>query len=788
MLQNYITTIFRGIRRNKFFTLINLFGLSVAMACFIIVGLYVNYELSYDKFHDSVEDIHIVKMKFSEEMGGFSNSFVPAVLAEEIANKIPSVEHATVTASGAGNIMVKATNGEFLAEKYYQVENSFFDIFSFPMLYGDATKALSEPTSVVISSEMALKYFNNENAMGKLIAIEGKGEFKVSGVLKPFPKNSQFQPHFLLSFNGQNTLERRTSWGMNGYFVYIKTLPGTDLETLKTDIWKLYDNRKIDGTSYVAADLEAFGDTYWSWSGGGASLNNRSRGLGANKSVIYVCSGLAILLLFIALANYVNMATAKAVERAKEVGIRKVNGATRGQLRVQFLGETIVFALMSLVFSMILVEMILPSVSEVLGISLKVDYTNLNWLLVLFGYAVLCGVVAGLYPALFLSRFNPVKAIKGELSTGNKRFSPKVILLFLQFTISSTLIVVLLVANAQIRHYLNFDLGFDKDQVVSLYAPPQLRTDAQSVFNQVKSVKGVVSATRGSMPYGGDGSARITYQEKKLGNITKVHVDEQFLPLFDIALLAGRNFDANRPEDFQNAMIINKAFADKMDVEDPVNELVDLGGTSMRVIGVMDNFFIGGALSTESPLFLFPSKNSFTHVLVKIEGGDPSETLAAFENIWRPYNGKAAFKYQFLDEAYAAKINDLQRITLIVNGITIAIVVLSLFGLFSLVVYHTSRKLKDIGIRKILGASSAHILMILGKPYLGVLLVSAAVALPLSYYFMGGVLEQYPNKIDLNAQYGVVAILSIVVLSAMVILSRAVSASRTNPVDILRNE
>jgi putative ABC transport system permease protein len=786
MLRNYLITIFRGIRRNRLFTLINLVGLSVAMACFILVGLYVNYELSYDRFHDRVEDVYMVEMQLNREMGGSRNSFVPAVLAEAIQNRIPAIEHAAVTNTGTASILVQAANGEFIPEQYYGVKNSFFDVFTFPLLHGNPANALSEPTSIVISSEMALKYFQTENALGKVISIDNKGDFKVTGVLKPFPKNSQFQPHFLLPFDALNSLESRSSWNMNAFFIYIRTVPGADLKQLEEGIWDIYRNQS-EGSSYAAAGLQPFTDTYWSGSFG-VQLNNRERGLGADKTVIYTCTGLATLLLFIALANYVNMATARALDRSKEVGIRKVNGASQWQLRVQFLGETVFFALLSLVFSLVLVEILLPSVSEVLGISLRVDYGNLNWLLILLGYATACGLIAGVYPAVFLSGFNPVKAIKGQLVLSGQRISAKSILLFLQFVISGMLVAILLMANAQIRHYLNFDLGFEKDQVIAIHAPVPLREDGAVVLSQVRALTGVVAATRGPMPFGGDGSASMANKDKKIRSVSKAHVDAEFLPLFDIELLDGRNFDDNRLEDYEKTILINQALAEELEMDNPVGQTLLMADNPVRVIGVFKNFYINGALSSERPLFLYPARTKFSRVLIKLSPENTLETLAALEDIWRPYLGRNAFKYDFLDQAYEAKLSKLKRITLIVNGITLAIVVISLFGLFSLVVYHTSGKIKDIGIRKVLGAPMSHILYSLGRPYLTLLLLASLVSLPLAYYAMDQILSKYPNQIALDSGYGVLALLAMFLLSTMVIMSRAVSVGNVNPVDILRNE
>ena len=788
MLKNYITTTLRGIKRNKVFTLINLTGLSVAMACFILVGLYVRYELSYDQFHEDVEDIHLVKMKKTERFGGSYDPFLPPMLGKLIKDGTPGLEEVTTTLAGAGGMYVVKNETDYIRENFYTIESSFFNVFTFPILYGDKSNLFDDPNSVVISREMAIKYFDVENAIGETLSVDDKGDFRVTAVLNDFPKNSQFQPHFSFSLNDMESLD---SWGYNTFFIYIKTLPNSDLTEIRKRIATIYNANKPEDAMYegTEAELGSFANSYWQLSGSGASLNNRDRGLGANKDVIYLCSGLAILLLFIALANYVNMATAKAMERAKEVGIRKVNGATQNQLIKQFLGETLFFALLCLVVAVIMVEILLPSVSQIMGISLKMDYQDITILGYLVGYALFCGLLAGIYPAVLLSRFNPVKALKGQKQQGHSRFSHRSVLLFFQFTISAFMIIVLLVANKQINHYINFDLGFNKERVVSISMTKEMSDRHQVFLQEIKNISGVEEVTMGPLPGGAFGFNTLEYEGKTFKNVPKAETDESFITMLEIPLLAGRNFDPEISSDFDNSIIINESLAKKLEMEDPIGATLLFEGSTKRVIGLIKDFHIMGSLSTVRDLMLTPLLSGRVNkLLIKVNAQNMASTLGQIDAIWDQFDYKDSYQYQFLDDAYEAKLSRLQNLTLIINGVTTAIVIISLFGLFSLVAFQTSQRIKEIGIRKVLGATANNILFILGKPYAWLILLSSLVSIPLAYYFMGNALNGYPNRIDLDASFGVITVISILSFSALVLLSRALSTIRTNPVDILRNE
>ena len=786
MLKNYITTTLRGIKRNKVFTLINLTGLSVAMCCFILVGLYVRYELSYDQFHEDVEDIHIVKLKYIEDFGGKYNQFLPAVFADIIEEGTPGLEGVTTTLTGASNMYVVKNEDDYIQEKYYTFQNSFFDLFTFPFLHGNNANALTDPKSVVISREMALKYFGKENAVGEVLSVDVKGDFRVTGVLKDFPKNSQFQPHFAFSLNSAANLE---AWGANRFFIYIKTSPNVNLDEVQKRIASLYNTNKPEGSIYENAALGSFTDTYWAQTGSGAGMNNRERGLGANKDIIYICSGMALLLLFIALANYVNMATAKAMERAKEVGIRKVNGATQNQLIKQFLGETLFFALLCLVVAVIMVELLLPSVSQIMGISLKMDYQDLTILSYLLAYTLLCGLLAGIYPAVLLSRFNPVKALKGQKQQGHSRFSHRSVLLFFQFTISAFMIIVLLVANKQINHYINFDLGFNKERVVSIRMTKEMTERPQVFMQEVRSISGVKGVTTGPLPGGASGFSTLEYQGKTVKDISRVDTDENFIPTLQIPLLEGRNFDPLIASDVENSIIINESLAKKLELKNPIGTTLVMNGDNVRVVGLIKDFHIMGPMTPVGELILKPRiSGRIDNLLIKVNAQNMASTLGQIDAVWDQFDYKDTYQYQFLDDAYEAKLSELQRLTLIINGVTTAIVVISLFGLFSLVAFQTSQRIKEIGIRKVLGASANNILSILAKPYAWLILLSSLVSIPLAYYFMGNALNGYPNRIDLGASFGVITVISILGFSALVLLSRTISTIRTNPVDILRNE
>lgn len=787
MLKNYIKTTLRGIRKNKLFTAINLVGLSVAMSCFILVTLYVRYELTYDQFHKEVDNIYLVKLKKSEAYGGSYNQFLPAVFADIIEEGTPGLAEVTTTLSGAGSMYVKHGE-EYISEKYYTIQNSFFNVFTFPFLYGNKESALTEPASVVISEEMALKYFKKENAVGETLKVDGRGDFKVTGVLASFPKNSQFQPHFSFSINNMSDLDH---WGYNTFFVYLKTLPNANLDDIQNRIASLYSANAPKDAMYdgSGAELASFADSYWHLSGSGASFNNGDRGLGADKDIIYLCSVLAILLLFIALANYVNMATSKAVERSKEVGVRKVNGASRKQLIFQFLAETLLFSFLSLIASVILVEVFLPSVSNVVGIQLKLDYYDPSILIFLLGYAIMCGLLGGVYPALLLSKFNAVNALKGRVRLTRSRFSHRSVLLFLQFTISAFMIVVLLIANSQIRHYLNFDLGFDKERVVSIRLTEEMSKSPEVFVQKVKGLSGVEGVTTGPMPGGGFGFNTLTYNDVVLKYVPRVETNEDFLTMLKIPLLAGRNFDSQLASDQENAIIINETLADELGLEDPVGITVSFEGRQKTIIGLIRDFYISGARSQKRSLMLTPLiSGRVNNLLIKVNAQNMASTLSQIDEVWDQYDYKNAFQYQFLDEAYEEKLSQITATTTIINGITIAIVVISLFGLFSLVAFQTSRRIKEIGIRKVLGASGANILIILGKSYVWLILLSVALAIPLAYSLMGDALNKYNNRIELDFSYAILTVVAIVAFSALVIVSRAFMAIRTNPVEILKDE
>lgn len=788
MLKNYITTTLRGIKRNKVFTLINLTGLSVAMACFILVGLYVRYELSYDQFHKEVNDIHLVKMKQVERFGGSYNQFLPPMLGKLIKAGTPGLEEVTTTSSGAGSMFAIKNGNDYIQERFYTIENSFFNVFTFPFLHGDKSSVFNEPNSVVISREMSLKYFGTENAIGETLSVAEKGDFKVSGILNDFPKNSQFQPHFCFSLNDNTGLD---SWTYNTFFIYVKTLPNTDLGVIKKRIASIYNSNKPEGSMYEGseAELASFANSYWQSFGSGASMNNRDRGLGADKDVIYMCSGLAILLLFIALANYVNMATAKAMERAKEVGIRKVNGATRSQLIKQFLAETIFFALLCLLTAVIMVEIVSPSVSQIMGIDINMDYQDVTILGSLLAYAVFCGLFAGIYPAVLLSRFNPVKALKGQKQQGRSRFSHRSVLLFFQFTISAFMIIVLLVANTQINHYIDFDLGFNKERVVSIRLTEEMTKNHKAFIQEVARISGVEGVTTGPLPNGAAGFNTLELEGEEFKYVPAIGTDESFISMLEIPLLAGRNFDSNIASDVQNSIIINETLAKKLKLDNPIGATVLFEGSSKTIIGLMKDFYITGASSRLRELMLVPmTDRNVNNLLIKVNGQNMAGTLGEIDEVWSEFDYKDAYQYQFLDDAYEAKLKELKNVATIINGITIAIVVISLFGLFSLVAFQTSQRIKEIGIRKVLGASTNHILFILGKPFAWLIVLSSLVAIPLAYFVLGNALNQYINRIELDASFAVMTVTIILCFSALVLLSRVFSTIRTNPVEILKDE
>tara|TARA_R110001592_G_scaffold345761_1_gene637823 strand:- start:212 stop:1267 length:1056 start_codon:yes stop_codon:yes gene_type:complete len=351
------------------------------------------------------------------------------------------------------------------------------------------------------------------------------------------------------------------------------------------------------------------------------------------------------------------------------------------------------------------------------------------------------------------------------------------------------MIIVLLVANKQINHYINFDLGFNKERVVSIRMTKEMTERPQVFMQEVRSISGVKGVTTGPLPGGASGFSTLEYQGKTVKDISRVDTDENFIPTLQIPLLEGRNFDPLIASDVENSIIINESLAKKLELKNPIGTTLVMNGDNVRVVGLIKDFHIMGPMTPVGELILKPRiSGRIDNLLIKVNAQNMASTLGQIDAVWDQFDYKDTYQYQFLDDAYEAKLSELQRLTLIINGVTTAIVVISLFGLFSLVAFQTSQRIKEIGIRKVLGASANNILSILAKPYAWLILLSSLVSIPLAYYFMGNALNGYPNRIDLGASFGVITVISILGFSALVLLSRTISTIRTNPVDILRNE
>lgn len=797
MLKNYLKVALRNISRNKIYAVTNIVGLATAMMGFIVVALYVNYELSYDKFHNEVEDIRIVKMKYTDKYGGYFNNMLPAVFADAIAEEIPGIVATTATSTGVGSLTVLGPNNEEFAESYYQFQSSFFDIFSFEAQYGDLRNALNNPDGAVISERIALKYFKTENAVGKSINLGDKGKFVVRAILKDFPANSQFQPHIVLPLDATFPPELLNSWGMNGFFVYLKTDGKVDDSTLTKQLAELHKrNTPEEGMYTDVADLVSFSESYWEWSGSGASMNNRNKGLGADKDVMLICGVLAAFLMVIALANYVNLAVSRAIQRAKEVGIRKVNGALPSQLISQFLSESIVFSFISLIVAVVSLEFLMPSISSLMGVEFSINYLKPIQVILLLGYALFCGLLAGIYPAFFLSRFQPSKILKTKMLGNAKSKLLFKVLLWFQFTLCAFLISVMSIMNGQIEHYFNFDLGFTKEQVVAIRIPKGESGRAKLFVNEAMVLPQILGATLGPMPDGAPGFNTIEYGDKSVRYVANFGTNETFIPTLDVVITKGRNIDPDMTTDFTEGIIINQTLQQKLGLVNPIGKVLQMEGMdktkmSKKVIAIIEDIHLQGPSIRTRPLAILPSKEVGSprqSLLVKLDKNMMEKGLAALENSFLSYFDQDVMTYEFLDEAYSKNYHRVKRLTVIVNGVTTLIISVSLFGLFAMIAFSISFRMKEIGIRKVLGVSFFELQWTLSKLFIFVITLSLIVAIPLSYIMMDSLLDAFYNRLPLTWIHGLIVMSSIYGLAILTVLGKGISTLQLNPANILRND
>jgi putative ABC transport system permease protein len=804
MLKNYLKIALRNLRRHKGHAFINVLGLAIGIACCVLIGLYVQDELSYDDFHEKASRIYRLAsdVKMPQRTGNFAPTSAPMgpALEQDWANVTESVRFGMVPSK----MLLEHGGQQFYEDNAFYADPTVFGVFDFALARGNAETALDKPNSVVLTKSAAGKYFGGKDPIGQTLRVNGEWTATVTGVLAEIPSSSHLQFDLLFSFA---TFEAQRpsatqNWLRNTVYTYLLLAPGSDQSQLKAQLPKFLDRHVGDQLQETKIDvslaLQPLTDIYLH------SDRLREAGPTGNPTRIYVFSAIAIFVLLIACVNFMNLTTARSTRRATEVGMRKAVGAHRSQLAGQFLSEAVLISLMALLTGLVLARVALPAFNALAGKSLSLSALYGGpYLLALIGLAVGVGLLAGSYPALVLSRFEPaavLRGLSGSAAGGSGKLRKGLVIG--QFAISIALIVGTLVVYNQLQHMKNQELGFKEEHMLTINfeGASQVIQQREAVRREFAEIPSVKSATFSSNTPG-EKVLINTYTKFAVGGgqtsemaMNVFSVDYNFTDTYGLDLAAGRDFTSRRATDSTSAFLINEAAVQKLGFErakqalgKSVSHSPEMAGGG-QVVGVVEDFNYASLRQEIEPLLFQVDPGTFRSVSLRLKTGNISATLSDLRQAWQRLVPGRPFEYAFLDQRFDRLYQAQERFGQVFSIFAGLAILIACLGLFGLAAFTAERRTKEIGIRKALGASVPSIVGLLSKDFLKLVGIAFVVAVPAAYYAMHQWLEGFAYRISLGAGVFLLAGLIAVLVALATISYHAVRAARTDPVNALRYE
>ncbi|CAN5628896.1 ABC transporter permease [soil metagenome] len=785
MLKNYFKIAWRNLFRNKGFSLTNLLGLTIGMTCALLILMWVNDELGYNRFHANYHDIYHIRANrdFNKQIFMDENMVLP--LASEIEKNIPQISQAVVTTGTGTHILA---NGEVkLKKEGYTVSDHFFDIFSWKFVKGNAQSALPDAYSIVLTQSAAKALFGDADPINKTVRVDNEYNAKVTAIVEDVPGNSSLKFDFVNGFNYSNDYLKKmmTNWQSSSWYVYIRTMPGANIQSIEKNINKLkYEH---DPGDKKVSTYFAFPMSKW------RLYNDFKNGVNTGGMIEYVrlFSIIAIIILLIACVNFMNLSTARSEKRAKEVGIRKTLGSGRKQLVIQFFCESMILACMAFALSMIAVVLLLPSFNVLVDKQLVLNISQPLFWISAMGVILFTGLVAGSYPALYLSSFNPVKVLKGTFLPGKKAIMPRRILVVSQFVMSILLISATIIVYQQIQHIKSRDIGYNPNNLIMIEGSADSHKNFGVIKHELMQTGNFESVTRTMSPItdiwwrspapGWPGKPANT--EILFSGLT---TDVDFTKTMGIKLLDGKDFSGS-PSD-SASVLMNKAAADVMGSKNLVGTSIDYG-KKFTVIGITGNVIMESPFAPVEPMMIFfdPANSNSISVRLK-QHANIQVALKSLGKIFRKYDPSVPFDYKFVDKEFGKKFLTeelISKLTNIFAGLAIFICCLGLAGLASFTI---EKRIREIGIRKVLGATVKQLLFLISKEFLKLVLIAFLIAVPLTWWVMSDWLKKYQDRIDISVwMFGLLG-LGIMLLTLFVVSMNTMKAAMRSPVKSLRTE
>jgi putative ABC transport system permease protein len=801
MLKNYLKVSFRNVLKQKAYSIITILGLSIGITCCLLIVLYVKQELSFDKFHSNADRIYRIAIETIRPEGTSYMALNPIPLAPVLKTEYPEIKKFTRIFFDDGNI-VQFEDKKFVEDGLIFADPGFFEIFSFPFIKGSTSALLEDPSSVVITSSMAEKYFGNEEPIGKVIRYRNKYNFKITGVIDDVPVNSHFHFKFVFSFEALN--EDIVGWNLDEWgafpplYTYVLFEKDINIEEFdrKTESFIMRHHkqrgltRKIFFQSLTDIHLRSHIESE-------IEPNNY-----ASNLIILLIIGFFIL--GIACINYVNLATAYSSKRAKEVGIRKVLGAGRMQLVKQFMGESILFSIFSLFLSFVFVEFFLSPFSSLVGKPIEFVYKdNMLFLTAVFFLALIVGIISGIYPALFLSRYKPIRVLKGKENIGRSSFGQlfsREVLVVMQFIISIALIIGTLIVAQQLHFLRDTHLGFDKENTIVLpLFDESVRSKYETLKNEYMTHPHVLGVTACFKTPISDNSfvVNVLSSDGLKGRtnflINMNFVDFDYIDNFGIEMSSGRKFSKEFSTHFRKTFIVNEAARKKLGFSSPEDALgkkfmIGVDRLEGAIIGVAKDYHIASLHEKIEPVALFYYPPLFSELAVRIQPHNRPETIKFLEKTWNELVPDYPFQFSFLDEEINRLYIGEEQTSKIIRTFSIIAIAIACLGLFGLAAYNTERRTKEIGIRKVLGATVSGIVYLLTKEFTVLVLIANIIAWPVAYYAMSRWLQGFAYRINIELLTFIVAATLALIIALITVSYHAFKAAYANPVEALRYE
>ena len=779
MLKNQVKFSLRSMMRQKGYALLNILGLGLGLALFMLIGLYVKSELSTDRFHEHYDRLHRLET--------VDFSMTPTMTAGFLASALPEALEICRMAPYYGRPLVKTEDQSMNLGRLMLADSTFFSMFSFELIHGDPATVLSRPLSIVLSQSEAQKLFGDERPLGKILRMDNRLSLEVTGVMADLPNNSIFKGTAIIPFHALVDLTHDPNalndWNNWNYATFVLLPRAFDLQAVNEKLRAEMD--RIAGETFGYSDvdlgffLRPFSDIYFNRE---IPSDNFPKG---NLGFLLIYLAIGVFILVIAIINFINLSTAMAARRSREVGLKKVLGSSRGSLVRQYLAESVFLTLLALLLALVIMELLLPEFNKIASASLQVRLlSDPSLLLMALLLAVGVGLLAGIYPSVYLSRFEPITVLKGEATRGKKGHALRKGLIVFQFTVSIAIILSTIVIHGQLQYARNMDLGFNKENIIYFTGSGEIPRNFEAFKNDLQQLPGVehVGVSHSIPGYVGMNWGRMVDTVER--RINALPCDPGFLQVYGLKITRGRAFDNSIPTDFNNGFIINETAVRQFGLENPVGARFWNG----KIIGVVEDFSYVSVHHKMEPLVLAYMPEWCSYISVRLNGHNTPETIEQIGGIWKTYAPDFPFNYRFLDEAIGRLYEKEARLTQLFLFFSLLAIFVACLGLSGLALYTTQQRTREVGIRKVLGSSTRGIIALLTGDFLRWVILANLIAWPLAWYVMNRWLENFAYRIRMQWWMFAAAALIALIIALATISIQALRAASTKPTEALKYE